>query len=226
MGRNWCQFIPRCWMLSRGKNDMMKKSGEKSPDLTDVFPDILRGIRQERQLSQVEFAKALGISQGYLSDLERGRKTPSDTLLIALTSRCGPLPGVEIPGGMPTAESNTLPLLQQIETQPTRGAVPGKPVDQVRLPGMAGAQFAMIADGNFMAPTILEGDLVLLAADAEPAPGDIVLLNNQWGEAILRRYRERDGAVLFSPDNSSYRSFAPDPNTRVVARVVAVWRRM
>ena len=33
-------------------------------------------------LTQAEFSELLGITQGYLSDLENGVKTPSDTLLL------------------------------------------------------------------------------------------------------------------------------------------------
>ena len=35
-------------------------------------------------LTQAEFSELLGITQGYLSDLENGVKIPSDTLLLLL----------------------------------------------------------------------------------------------------------------------------------------------
>ena len=35
-------------------------------------------------LTQYEFSELLGITQGYLSDVENGVKTPSDTLLMLL----------------------------------------------------------------------------------------------------------------------------------------------
>ena len=38
--------------------------------------------RESFGLTQFDFSKALGITQGYLSDLENGLKTPSDTLLL------------------------------------------------------------------------------------------------------------------------------------------------
>jgi len=199
----------------------MKNVGE-----TVNLAKSLRELRKKQKLSQVDFAKTLGISQGYLSDLERGNKQPSEMLLIALTSRYGVLPGVEGVAGLPAGPSGAVPLLAAIETQPCPGGVPGQPVDHVRVPEMAGAQFAITAKGNFMSPTIVDGDLVLLVVADEAEPGEIVLLNNNWGEGILRRYRLRDGEVVFSSDNSSYKSFSPTPETRVLARVVAIWRRM
>ena len=38
--------------------------------------------RESCGLTQSDFSKALGITQGYLSDLENGVKIPSDTLLL------------------------------------------------------------------------------------------------------------------------------------------------
>src|SRR6266498_390629 len=53
-----------------------------SPDIS-VGPRI-KEIRLAKGLTQKEFADSLGIVQGFLSSLERGKKVPSDTLLIAL----------------------------------------------------------------------------------------------------------------------------------------------
>lgn len=204
----------------------MQNNNEDNRSIPATFAGALRRIRLEQGKSQVEFSKTLGISQGYLSDLERGNKQPSDTLLIALTSRYGAIPGVVIPPVSAAPGSGTLPLLASIEAQPQADGLPGVPIDHVRLPGMAESHFAVIAKGNFMAPTIVDGDLVLLTATEGASPGEIVLVNNNWGEAILRRYRVRDGEVFFSSDNSSYKPFSPTPETRVLAKVVAIWRRM
>ena len=38
--------------------------------------------RESLGLTQAEFSELLGITQGYLLDLENGVKTPSDTLLL------------------------------------------------------------------------------------------------------------------------------------------------
>ena len=46
-------------------------------------------FRKKSGLTQKELGKKLGIAQGYLSDIENGRKVPSDTLdlLFELTAR-------------------------------------------------------------------------------------------------------------------------------------------
>jgi transcriptional regulator with XRE-family HTH domain len=47
----------------------------------------IKSIRKHLGLTQEEFAKPLGIGQGHMTDIERGTRNPSDTLLIALSYR-------------------------------------------------------------------------------------------------------------------------------------------
>ena len=49
----------------------------------------LRQVRQERSLSQYEFAEALGISQSFLSDVERDVKVPGGDMLLSLKRSYG-----------------------------------------------------------------------------------------------------------------------------------------
>src|SRR5437763_1211741 len=55
-----------------------------------MFGVRLRKLRKERNLTQVEVAKAVGIAQSYLSDLERGIETnPSREVIRALAKVLG-----------------------------------------------------------------------------------------------------------------------------------------
>lgn len=54
------------------------------------FPETLRLLRQAHQLTQVELARLLGLSkQGYISNLESGRKDPSIELVLRLANLFG-----------------------------------------------------------------------------------------------------------------------------------------
>jgi len=44
----------------------------------------VRQLRLQHRLSQQEFAQSLGISQGFLSDIERDRKIPGGDTLLSL----------------------------------------------------------------------------------------------------------------------------------------------
>lgn len=46
-------------------------------------------IRKQLEVAQKYMAESIGITKNYLSAIERGKRTPSDTVLIALMSRWG-----------------------------------------------------------------------------------------------------------------------------------------
>ena len=58
---------------------------DKAP--IETIYERIKAVRNALGLSQADFVKPLGIKQGHYSDVERGAKKPSDTLLIAMTYR-------------------------------------------------------------------------------------------------------------------------------------------
>lgn len=50
----------------------------------------IREIRRNAGLSQVKFSESLGITQGYLSEVESEKKEPSKTLLLLISKLYGP----------------------------------------------------------------------------------------------------------------------------------------
>ncbi|RNC66033.1 MAG: XRE family transcriptional regulator [Desulfuromonadales bacterium] len=199
----------------------------------------IKGIRQGRGLTQKEFADSLGIVQGFLSGIERGKKTPSDTLLIALctlygirmewlTSGVGEMLQASRQSG-PSAASPVgggIPVLARIPQEFPDNVGTEDILYHVTLPNLPAECFALVAYGDFMAPTIRDGDLVFFRPGEAEENGAIVLVTNRWGEPILRRYRVRDGEVFCSPDNATYATFKPAPETRVIGTVVDVWRKV
>jgi repressor LexA len=185
-------------------------------------------------LTQKQFAGSLGIVQGFLSGIETGRKRPSDTLLIALAHTHGIDPGwlrdgsgapfQPAPASAAPPTGGCAPLLQVIPERfphdncDTRGFV--------SLPNLPDGCYAIVCYGDFMAPTIKDGDLVIFRPNAEKKSGDIILVNNRWGEPILRRYRVKGEEVYLAPDNPAYAPFRPDDGTRTIGTVVEVWRKV
>lgn len=199
----------------------------------------IKKIRQSKGLTQKEFADSLGIVQGFLSGLERGKKVPSDTLLIALCHlyeingewlKTGkgevhkpPPPQASIPHSTGNA---IIPLLRQISQDFPQEIMSEDVSDRISLPDMPEGCYSIISYGDFMAPTIRDGDLVIFMPGGDIRNRDIVLVRNKWGEAILRRYRLRTNEIFLAPDNPAYAPFKPDPDTRIIGKVVDVWRKI
>jgi transcriptional regulator with XRE-family HTH domain len=70
----------------------MRKLTRESPDVgrIDLFA-IGRRIRELRgfDIKQAEFARRIGITQSYLSALERGKKEPGSAVLLAIRQQFG-----------------------------------------------------------------------------------------------------------------------------------------
>lgn len=198
----------------------------------------IREVRLSKKLTQQAFAHSLGIVQGFLCGIERGKKIPSDTLLIALShlyeirmewlvSGVGEMTapaeirGVREPGGerlTPLLKSVPDPFPERIGENDIEG--------YIAFPGLPPGCFGLVYSGEFMAPTIRDGDIVVLSRDEPVQHGKIILFKNHWGESMLRRYRVRNGEVHFSADNSLYSPFKPDAGMVIIGVVIAVWRNI
>lgn len=195
----------------------------------------IRLIRHSCKMTQKEFSASLGIVQGFLCSVEIGKKTPSDTLLIALQHLYEINPDwlqsgsgemfARMSGSASSADISAIPLymsppasLDAISAAMVKGFI--------SIPENTADCFAFEYKGDFMAPTIRDGDIVIIKPGNQPVSGEIILVVGKWGESFLRRYRCRGDEVFCSADNSAYTTFKPDANTKILGIVHAVWRKI
>lgn len=187
-------------------------------------------------MTQKAFSASLGIVQGFLCAIECGKKIPSATLLIALRylyeinpdwlesgkgEMCieKPLPSISVQGRA------AIPLLKLPPTS-LEFLTDSIPVDFIYFPEIPTDCFAFEYSGDFMSPTIRDGDIVIIKPGNLPVIGDIILIVGQWGDSFLRRYRRRGDEVFCSADNSSYSPFRPAADIKILGIVLAVWRKI
>lgn len=201
--------------------------------------DRIKRLRLTKGLTQKVFADSLGIVQGYLSGIESGRKIPSHTLLMALCHSHGVREEWLFNGigdifrenspqsdQSETSKSCKTPLLKVISESFPQLIRKEEIADYLYLPDVPEGCFANTAEGDFMAPTIRDGDVVIFKPGSELINRSIVLLSNKWGEVIMRRARISGKEVFFSAENTTYAPFHPDAETRIFGSVVAVWRKI
>ncbi len=199
----------------------------------------IKAARLAKGLTQTEFAEALGIVQGFLSGIEGGKKRPSDTLLIALCHHYRINEEWLFTGiGEMFREKDTIertredflttrtPLFKKIPEGFPENINKEEINDYVFLPNIPEGCYALVAYGDFMAPTIRDGDLVIFSTKENLENGDIVLAHNRWGDAILRKYRLKDKETFLVSDNPVYSPFKPDRETRMIGKVLEVWRKI
>ena len=78
------------------------------------FPDLLKKIREESGLTQVEFAKALGVSTILISMLEVGQKPASKKFVAKLASKLHVHPSAILPSIF-TISENQIHSLSKLE---------------------------------------------------------------------------------------------------------------
>lgn len=191
-------------------------------------------IRQSRKMTQKEFSASLGIVQGFLCSVETGKKTPSDTLLIALQHLYGINPAWLQNGSggmfarMPKPASSAVAAIPLYTAPPAAlDSISAETVKEfIAMPEITAECFAFENKGDYMAPTIRDGDIVIMKSADQPVSGEIILIVGKWGDSFLRRYRRKGDEVFCSADNSAYTTFKPDANTKILGIVHAVWRKI
>ena len=132
----------------------------------------------------------------------------------------------------PRAEGVVVPLVGRIAA--------GAPVladenveDHLVVPmGFAGdaEHFALTVSGDSMIDAgILDGDLVIVRAQATAQDGDIVavlLPGPAEDEATVKRLRRRQGRVMLVPENPALEPFEMNPAGRILGKVVSVLRKL
>jgi len=155
-----------------------------------------RQARRKRQLTQVALARALGVSQSYVAQIEGGRNYPSP----ALASRIAELIGLGPPSEDEAHHAFAETVRRFTEKAPRRAATVERvrlPIVGVPVPGdeeriivdlephgsvlappqletVAGAQVLYVR-GRSMEPRYYPGELVYLNPTRPPNPGDFVL---------------------------------------------------
>ena len=195
----------------------------------------VKTIRKTLKMTQKAFASSLGIVQSFLCAIERGKKTPSNTLLIAAQHKNNINPAwLESGNGEPFSTSSPhslapigceIPLFKVPPTSLEK-LHPAHIASTISMPGLPAGSFAFEYSGDFMSPSIRDGDIIIVQPDNALSSGDIVLIVGKWGEAYLRRYRLRGGDIYYSADNAAYAPFKSDSNIRILGTVHTVWRKI
>ncbi len=80
--------------------------------------------------------------------------------------------------------------------------------------------FAMKVTGDSMEPRILEGEHVIFTIDYDLHSGDVVIVTDEYGDSMVKRYKEKDGEKYLVSDNSKYEPVKPNSGFDIVGKVI------
>lgn len=191
--------------------------------------DLIRHYRDEHGFSQRQFANQCGLSNGYISILEKGENPKTGKPVVPTLPQLKKLAdgmGISVmelldqvedmPIDIDTVVSTSIPAniipLPQMRKVPLLGAIAcGAPIlaeehieGQVDIPASIHADFALTCKGDSMINArIFDGDIVYIRQQEEVQSGEIaaVLIDN---EATLKRVRIHPDRVILEPANPLY----------------------
>lgn len=172
----------------------------------------IKQLRNRKHYSQQQVAAKIGVTQGAVSQWEKGVTSPASDQLLALANIFG-VSVYEIKGidALPlnAQYNNIIPIRHN--AVPVVGTIAcGVPITAEQniegyadLPDGIRANFALRCKGESMVPTFHDGDIVLLRQQPDVQDGQIaaVLIN---GEATLKHVYHEPGGLLLVADNPSF----------------------
>ena len=180
-------------------------------DLAKYAGTKIKYFREQRNWTQTDLAKQLGIGKSAIANYEAGTRQPKQDVLFSLSK----VFHVSINEFFPYPD-NVKPITTGIRRIPVLGAIAcGDPItadeniEEYRetvadmLP--SGNLFYLKAKGESMAPTIPDGSYVLIREQPDVEDGEIaaVLVNGDT-EATLKRVRRQHDVSMLLPDNSDF----------------------
>ncbi|MFH2012572.1 MAG: S24 family peptidase [Pseudomonadota bacterium] len=199
-------------------------------------------------LSQREFARRLEISPSTLWEYLQGRTPPADFIARVceqfnineswLLTGEGEMEKVSGPPSIAEPRAPYIPPVPgatPLRIIPVLGRVPAGFPDQIpeqeiieyiKCPDTQFGDYALIVKGESMSPTIKDGDYILFINDGDIKNGDVIVVNDEWGDSMIKRYREKDGDILLTSDNPEYPSYKPNEQYIIIGKVVGAWRNI
>lgn len=97
-------------------------------------------------------------------------------------------------------------------------------IEYISIPGTPENGFALVVRGGSMEPSFRDGDYVIFVEDADYKSNDVLIVLDEWGEAMVKRLKEKGGKRYLVSDNPAYPVVEPNEHFRVIGKVVKVWR--
>jgi repressor LexA len=191
--------------------------------MENILGKRIKTLREEKDLSQLDFAKILNINNSTLSQYEAGNRIPSDDIKIKIADYFNVSVDYLL-GRNDTLENNSVPLLGTI-----RAGIPllaeDNWVEEIEVPSNLQADFALRVTGDSMSwAGIHDGDIAVLQKIDIASHGMIVAagVENATWEATLKFYVHENGKPMLRAANPSYEDIIITPEHRIIGHVVSI----
>lgn len=176
-------------------------------------------------------ASAHGVQVGWLTGETDEREAPKGNRVVFEVASSHQ-EDITIPAG--TGLTNEKSRMASMVRIPVLGKVPAgipKEVSEhiseyISVPGAPENCFALRVNGPSMEPTIRHDDYVLFVIDKEARHGDVVVVNDEFGDSMIKRLRKKNEEYFLASDNPDYPTVRPNGDYRIMGVVIDAWRKV
>ena len=168
----------------------------------------IKRLRRLKGYSQEQLARKLNVTQGAVSHWEKGISNPEAAQLL-LMAQIFDVTLDQFTSDLPTRDFDAInikkaaiPIIGNIACG-ERITPDTNPDGYADLPDGVQADFALRCRGDSMAPTFIDGDLVLIRQQPEVENGQIAAVNI-GGETTLKHVYFREDGITLTADNPKY----------------------
>ncbi len=172
--------------------------------------DRIRALRTNANMTQIELANKLNISNSTLSQYESGARTPSDDMKLKIAALFQVSTDYLLSGTANTVNTKTkgvqIPVLGEV-----RAGYPMEAVENIidyeeidEETARRGEFFALRIKGDSMEPKFSEGDVVIVRKQETADSGDIVVALVNGDSATIKKLKRHQNGITLVPSNSAY----------------------
>lgn len=192
----------------------------------------LKFLIEQLNISYKEFSKITGIPYPTLQDYIGGKRIPGGENLQKISMQLHVNLNWLLTGEGEMFQSPPIKEALKMAMIPVIGRVPaGFPdlvseeiIEYIKVPEAEANTYALIVKGDSMSPLIKDGDYVTFLSNGEIKNGDIVVVNNEFGETMVKKYYIKDDRIILASINPEYPSFTPNEHWRIIGRVTSIIR--
>ena len=187
----------------------------------------IKRLRLGAGYSQEQLARKLNISQGAISQWEKGKTIPDTPLLLQMAQIFG-VSLDEFTNDSPQRDLDGVVAMRKMVVPIVGEIACGTPIlasenveGYADLPDGVHADFALRCKGDSMSPLFEDGDLVLIRQQPEVEDGQIAAIGID-GEATLKHVYKNGNGVLLCANNPKYAPITANPEEDVKVYGLAV----
>lgn len=172
--------------------------------------DRIRALRTNANMTQIELANKLNISNSTLSQYESGARTPSDDMKLKIAALFQVSTDYLLSGTANTVNTKTkgvqIPVLGEVRAgypmEAVENIIDYEEIDEEMA--RRGEFFALRIKGDSMEPRFVEGDVVIVRKQETADSGDIVVALVNGDSATIKKLKRHQNGITLMPTNPTY----------------------